>query len=143
MNTDVCQLLYTGAYVCCSSPIRFYDLWAPHKYQNQLKISLRLCGTVHRYVYVGLCTGAFVRPMGTAQISIPIIHFGMFVRYCAPVHFYKSTYWCVETTYGHHTNPKTNWYGPVHCITNTVPGAVLYLDGLVQEPSTAPRPPSR
>ena len=133
----------TGAFVCCNAPVHFYDLWAPHKYQNQLKISVRSCDTAHQCVYVRLRTSAFVRRMGTAQIPIPIINISVFVWYGAPMRFYKSMYRCIETTYWHRTNPKTNWYGPIHCITNTAPGVVLYLDVPVQEPSTTLGPPSR
>ena len=65
MKADACNLLYTGAFVFLRTSMQFYDLWASHKYQNQLKISRRLCGTAHRCVYVSICTGAIVRPMGT------------------------------------------------------------------------------
>ena len=47
IKISVFQLLYIGAYMLWSAPVRFYDLWAPNKYQNQLKISVCLCGTVH------------------------------------------------------------------------------------------------
>ena len=47
MNTGACQLLYTNAIVRCNALVHFYDLWTPQKYQNQLKISVRLCDTVH------------------------------------------------------------------------------------------------
>ena len=47
MNIGACQLLYTGVFVVSSAPMHFYDLWAPHKYQNQLKILVRLCDTAH------------------------------------------------------------------------------------------------
>ena len=36
MKTDACQLLYSDAFVFLSTPVRFYDLWAPHKSQEQL-----------------------------------------------------------------------------------------------------------
>ena len=39
-----------------------------------------------------LYTGAFLRPMGTAQIPIPMINLSVFVRYCAPVLLCETTH---------------------------------------------------
>ena len=78
MKTGVCQSLYIGVFVFSSAPVHFYDLWAPHKYQNQLKISVCLCDTAHRCIYVRLHTGEFVQRMGIVQIPIPIKNIGAF-----------------------------------------------------------------
>ena len=107
-NTSACQLLYTGAFVRCSALVCFYDLWALYKYQNQLKMLVCLCNIAYWCVYVRLCIDAFVRRMGTAQIPISIININAFFWYCAPVRFNMTTYQCVDTTYGHLTNPNTN-----------------------------------
>ena len=66
----------TGALVLLSAPVRLYYLSGPHKYQNQLKISRRLCGTTLRCIYVSIHTGVVLPPMSTARIPVPIINCG-------------------------------------------------------------------
>ena len=66
----------TGALVLLSALVHFYYLSGPHKYQNQLKISRCLCGTVLWCAYVSIRTGVILLPMSTARILIPIINCG-------------------------------------------------------------------
>ena len=67
----------TGVLVLLSAPVCLYYLSGLHKYQNQLKISRRLCGTALWCVYVSIHTGVVSPPMSTTRIPIPIINCGV------------------------------------------------------------------
>ena len=68
----VCEILRTDAFMWEYAPMHLYNLWASHKYQYELEQLVCLSDTAHRCASIRLRIGALIRPIGTAQITIPI-----------------------------------------------------------------------